>query len=101
MARPDKLDDAGLAALFEAAPDWEHRDGSLFRSFSFANFRQAFAFMTQLAMVAEQLNHHPEWSNVYNRVDITITTHDAGGLTALDGSFVEAADLTAAEFGAG
>lgn len=101
MARPEKLDEAGLAELLDGAPHWEQRGDALFRSFTFANFRQAFAFMTQLAMVAEQLNHHPEWFNVYNRVDITITTHDAGGLTALDASFVEAADLTAAEFGAG
>lgn len=63
------------------------------RSITFANFSEAFAFMTRAAMVAEQLNHHPEWFNVYNRVDITITTHDAGGLTEYDAQFIAAVDL--------
>ena len=100
MARPEKLDDEALDALLLSAPGWERREDALFRSFRFGDFKQAFAFMTQLAMVAEQLNHHPEWFNVYNRVDITITTHDAGGLTAFDASFVEAADRIAAQSGA-
>ena len=52
--------------------------------FKFADFKQAFSFMTSLAMKAEQLNHHPEWENVYNKVKITLTTHDKGGITELD-----------------
>ena len=52
--------------------------------FKFADFKQAFSFMTSLAMKAEQINHHPEWENVYNKVTITLTTHDKGGITELD-----------------
>ena len=99
MSRPEKLDEAGIAALVAAAPGWEHRDSAMFRSFRFADFKQALGFMTQLAMLAEQLNHHPEWFNVYNRVDITITTHDVGGLSSLDGQFIEAADRIAEDCG--
>ena len=101
MARPERLDDAGVADLVAAAPAWERRGDTMFRSVRFANFRQAFGFMTQLAMVAEKLDHHPEWFNVYNRVDITITTHDVGGLSSLDAAFIEAADRIAEECGAG
>jgi 4a-hydroxytetrahydrobiopterin dehydratase len=54
------------------------------KSYRFKDFKQAFAFMTRVALKAEQIDHHPEWSNVYNRVDVTLATHDAGGVTALD-----------------
>ena len=54
------------------------------KSFSFKNFNEAFAFMTRVAMQAEKINHHPEWSNVYKTVNVTLTTHDAGGLSELD-----------------
>ncbi|MEO1056440.1 MAG: 4a-hydroxytetrahydrobiopterin dehydratase [Actinomycetota bacterium] len=57
---------------------WDERDGGLHREFRFADFSEAFAFMVRVAIIAEQRNHHPEWSNVYNRVNITLTTHDAG-----------------------
>lgn len=57
---------------------WDERDGGLHREFRFADFSEAFAFMVRVAIIAEQRNHHPEWSNVYNRVRITLTTHDAG-----------------------
>ena len=100
MVRPGKLDEPGVAALVAAAPQWERRGDTLFRSFRFGNFRRAFGFMTQLAMVAEQLDHHPEWCNVYDRVDVTMTTHDVGGLTSLDAEFIEAADRIAGECGA-
>ncbi len=99
MARPNKLDDAEVTALLAAAPNWERRGDTILRTFTFANFRVAFAFMTQLAIVAEKLDHHPEWSNVYNRVEITMTTHDAGGITALDGEFAAIADQIAVEMG--
>ena len=52
--------------------------------FLFSNFNQAFGFMTRVALLAESMNHHPEWFNVYNRINITLTTHDAGGVTSLD-----------------
>lgn len=67
-------------------PEWRECAGrdAICRSFRFADFSTAFAFMTRVALAAEKLDHHPEWSNVYNRVDITLTTHDAGGLTERD-----------------
>jgi 4a-hydroxytetrahydrobiopterin dehydratase len=67
-------------------PGWvvESSHRAITRRVEFADFCQAFGFMTRVALVAERLNHHPEWTNVYNRVDIRLTTHDAGGLTALD-----------------
>ena len=65
---------------------WQHdaARGAIRRSFRFADFAQAFGFMTQVALAAEKADHHPEWTNVYNRVDIMLTTHDAKGLTQRD-----------------
>ena len=82
MATP--LTAAEVHALAERLPQWSLQDGKLHRELRFANFSQAFAFMTRVAMAAEQLNHHPEWSNVWNRVSIDLTTHDTGGLSDLD-----------------
>ncbi|MDE2335272.1 MAG: 4a-hydroxytetrahydrobiopterin dehydratase [Rhodospirillales bacterium] len=67
-------------------PAWELVEGrdAIARSFRFADFSTAFAFMTRVALLAEKLDHHPEWSNVYNRVDIVLSTHDARGLTERD-----------------
>jgi 4a-hydroxytetrahydrobiopterin dehydratase len=59
---------------------WEHRDDALHREFVFGDFSEAFGFMARVALLAEQAAHHPEWSNVWNRVSITLTTHDAGGV---------------------
>lgn len=73
-----------LAVSLEALPGWQLDDGKLRKEFQFADFQQAFAFMTRCALLAEKLNHHPEWFNVYNRVDVRLTTHDAGGITNLD-----------------
>jgi 4a-hydroxytetrahydrobiopterin dehydratase len=80
--------EAALAQL----PDWTLRaDGlAIERRFKFADFSQAFAFMTRVALLAEQADHHPEWSNVYNRVDIALTTHDAGGLSQRDVALAQA-----------
>jgi 4a-hydroxytetrahydrobiopterin dehydratase len=74
--------DSWLAAL----PDWAlAREGdAIARTFTFADFSEAFAFMTRVAILAEKRDHHPEWFNVYNRVEITLTTHDAGGLSLRD-----------------
>ena len=74
--------EAALADL----PGWtwiEARD-AIARSFRFGDFSEAFAFMTRVALTAEKADHHPEWTNVWNRVDVLLTTHDAGGLTARD-----------------
>ena len=69
-----------------ALPEWSlSREGkSIERSFEFADFSEAFAFMARVALIAEKRDHHPEWFNVYNRVEITLTTHDAGGLSERD-----------------
>ena len=69
-----------------ALPQWSlAREGkAIERSFEFADFAEAFAFMTRIAIIAEKRDHHPEWFNVYNKVDITLTTHDAGGLSLRD-----------------
>ena len=63
---------------------WQSVDGKLFKPFEFGNFIQAMGFMIQAGIVAEKMNHHPEWSNVYNRVDIHLVTHSSGGITRLD-----------------
>lgn len=63
---------------------------SIHQSFKFKNFSEAFAFMTRVALLAEAADHHPDWSNVYNKVDITLSTHDAGGLTQKDLALAEA-----------
>jgi len=78
----------------EGLPHWRHdteRD-AIVREFIFADFSQAFSFMTQVALAAEKRDHHPEWANVYNRVNILLTTHDAGGLTQLDFALARCAD---------
>lgn len=65
------------------------------RDFAFRDFNEAFGFMTRIALLAEKMNHHPEWSNVYNRVSVTLTTHDAGGLTDLDIKLAQAMEMIA------
>ena len=73
-----------LAAAVADLDGWEVADGSLHREVKLTDFRDAFAFMTHVAFDAEELNHHPNWSNVWNRVTIDLSTHDAGGITDLD-----------------
>jgi 4a-hydroxytetrahydrobiopterin dehydratase len=80
------LAEAERAEALKALPEWRY-DGAargIRRGFVFADFSEAFAFMTRVALAAEKLDHHPEWSNVWNRVEIALTTHDAGGLTRRD-----------------
>ena len=64
--------------------DWSLRDGKLYRHIQFPNFATAFGFMAHIALIAEKMDHHPEWFNVYNRVEIWLTTHDAGGISERD-----------------
>ena len=71
-------------ALATELPEWTISNGKLKREIKFADFNQAFGFMTRVALVAETIGHHPEWSNVWNRVVIELTTHDLGGLSGLD-----------------
>jgi 4a-hydroxytetrahydrobiopterin dehydratase len=84
MTRPTRLPDAELAAALRELPDWTLRAGKLHRELRFRDFSEAFGFMTRAALVAESMNHHPEWLNVWNRVVVDLSTHDAGGVTALD-----------------
>lgn len=78
-------------------PAWAETPGrdAIRRKYAFANFVEAFGFMTQAALVAERMDHHPEWSNVYRTVDVTLTTHDAGGLTDKDITLALAMDALA------
>ena len=79
-----KLDAAVIEQELAKLEHWQIRDDKLHRRFVFNNFVEAFGFMTRVALLAEAMNHHPEWSNVYSRVDIYLTTHDAGGISELD-----------------
>lgn len=83
----------------DALPKWQLEPGgaAITRDIRFRTFREAFGFMTQVALAAERMDHHPEWSNVYNRVSIRLTTHDAGGLTEKDARLAKAIDRAAGE----
>ena len=85
MAR-QKLDNTEVAEMLAALDGWSvaKDSGSISRQFQFRNFSEAFGFMTRVALAAEKLDHHPEWFNVYKTVDVTLSTHDADGLTELD-----------------
>jgi 4a-hydroxytetrahydrobiopterin dehydratase len=91
---PTRLTDSECAALANTLPDWTlAADGkSIKRSFRFADFSAAWGFMSRVALLAEQQNHHPNWSNVWNQVEIELSTHDAGGLTADDVTLARAID---------
>ena len=82
----DKLSREAIASALTELEGWSlAADGaSIKRRFDFKNFSEAFAFMTRVALAAEKMDHHPDWSNVYKTVDVTLNTHDAGGVTALD-----------------
>ncbi|MFP6655694.1 MAG: 4a-hydroxytetrahydrobiopterin dehydratase [Myxococcota bacterium] len=84
MPRPSALSAEELESRIDQLADWTIEDGKLHRTFKFSDFVEAFGFMAKVAVLAERINHHPEWSNVYNRVDVHLTTHDAGGITELD-----------------
>lgn len=87
-----RLAEAEIAALLTELPGWGLReDGkALVRQFLFDDFNAAFGFMTRVALYADKADHHPEWANVYNRVEITLTTHDADGLSARDAAMARA-----------
>lgn len=73
-----------LESFLAEHPEWNFVDNALHRTFKFSSFRKAFGFMTEVALIAEKQNHHPEWSNVYNKVKVKLTSHDVGGITARD-----------------
>ena len=91
---PARLSDTERAAALTRLGDWTYdaNADAISRDFKFKDFSEAFAFMTRVALLAQAANHHPEWSNVYNKVSITLTTHDAGGVTANDIALAEAID---------
>jgi 4a-hydroxytetrahydrobiopterin dehydratase len=90
----EKLDDAGRAEALSTVPEWTYDagGGAIVRYFKFKDFSEAFGFMTRVALLAQAADHHPEWSNVYNKVTITLTTHDAGGLSVKDVELARAID---------
>lgn len=80
----ERLTDTQIDEALEGLEGWTRAGDAIERSFEFADFVSAFGFMTSCALIAESMNHHPDWSNVYNKVEVTLSTHDAGGLTQLD-----------------
>jgi 4a-hydroxytetrahydrobiopterin dehydratase len=84
MPRPSRLSDTEIAEGLKALPGWTFADGKLHREFRFRDFSEAFGFMSRAALMAEKMDHHPDWSNVWNRVTVDLHTHDAGGVTELD-----------------
>jgi 4a-hydroxytetrahydrobiopterin dehydratase len=84
MARPIKLTEAEIASEVPKLPGWTVDGGKLYREYKFADFVAAFGFMTSAALVAQAMDHHPEWFNVWNTVRVHLKTHDADGITALD-----------------
>ena len=93
-----KLDANARAAALQSLPQWRDVEGrdAIARKFQFKDFNQAFAFMTRAALLAEKMDHHPEWFNVYNRIEVTLSTHDAGGVTEKDIAMAKAMDGYAA-----
>jgi 4a-hydroxytetrahydrobiopterin dehydratase len=96
----DRID---VAEALKALPLWRAHEGdrpAITRSLTFTDFNAAFGFMTRVALLADKVDHHPEWSNVYNRVEVLLTTHDAGGVTVKDVRMTRFIDEAAAATGA-
>ena len=93
----DKLTDAERNQAMGELGGWSEVEGrdAIHKSFQFKDFSEAWGFMSRVAMEAEKMNHHPEWFNVYNRLDVTLSTHDAGGLTSLDVTLAKIMDIIA------
>ena len=94
--RIEKLTESALEGALPGLAGWAIDRGKLFREFVFDDFNQAFGFMTRVALVAESMDHHPDWSNVYNKVRVHLTTHEAGGLTQRDLDLAARMDALAA-----
>ncbi len=90
----EQLNEHERAAALDALGEWDYDEtrDALTRQFVFADFVEAFGFMTRVAIISEKSDHHPEWSNIYNRVDVLLTTHDAGGLSTRDVALATAID---------
>lgn len=87
-----RLDTDEISGSLESIPEWTIESDKLFREFAFSRFVEAFGFMASVAIVAEKQNHHPEWFNVYNKVRIHLTTHEAGGITENDFALARSID---------
>ena len=96
MSTRQKLSESEITIRLGALNGWEVRDSRLVRNFKFGGFSEAFAFMTRVALAAESMNHHPDWSNVWNQVSVSLQTHDVGGLTDLDFRLAEKMNSIAA-----
>ena len=98
-----KLEGAEREEALAGLPAWtfDEARGGIARSFRFRDFNEAFGFMTRVALAAERADHHPEWSNVWNRVDIFLTTHSAGGFTQKDAALAKRIDASAASLALG
>ncbi len=96
----DRLEGQRRQEALDNLPDWQLRmdRDAIARAFTFKNFNSAFTFMTQIALKAEAMNHHPEWSNVYNRIEIILTSHDVDGLSERDVKFAEFIDTALKTF---
>lgn len=97
MARPSPLDAESLQRALTELPAWSVRGGRLYRVLRFDNFVEAFGFMTRVALIAEAMEHHPDWSNSYGRVAIELQTHDVGAVTELDLALARKIDALLAE----
>lgn len=95
MKKATALDEAAIDAKMAKLPGWQRDGKRIVRDYRFADFVAAFGFMTQVALLAERANHHPEWSNVYNRVSIALTTHECDGLSVRDFSLAGEIDALA------
>lgn len=89
MPSVNTLSEQEINSRLQATPEWQLKENKLYRRLVFQDFVHAFGFMTQVAMIAEKLDHHPEWANVYRTIDIYLTTHDAGGVSQRDFDLVE------------
>jgi 4a-hydroxytetrahydrobiopterin dehydratase len=94
---PKKLGPAALKTALKTLPEWKKTPGrdAIARKFEFKDFNSAFGFMSRVALLAEKMDHHPEWFNVYNKLEVTLSTHDAGGVTDNDIKMAQAMDAYA------
>lgn len=98
MKNRTPLSENELSALLQNHPHWQLHQSKLQRKIKFADFSTAWAFMSRVALLAEQLEHHPDWSNAYNQVDIQLFTHDKNALTGLDAAMLEGIDALLSDF---
>ena len=95
----ERATDAEIHAALAQLNGWELEDGAIAKSFEFKDFNEAWGFMTRVALTAEKMDHHPEWSNVYKTVEVVLATHDAGGVTRLDIDLAKAMNAIARQLG--